>query len=278
MTSRGSCSSQPSQACSNGVIQLSHSPEALRQLALTELQPATQPSVGPGSGCRQPLGVAMAQSRSCESSQAPFNPSALPRVTELPFFSEETAEVEALVRELEAATEAFGEGRRQLRSLLRRRAHLEAQFQRAAEASRASAEAVEGAMEDARRWLHVGFPCFLAEGLEHGEQGNTPALDGPKTGSLEALRHKSAQQAAELQRLAQRCATLQQADQAADIAKLNSLQMQNLKEQVSHQDQLRDLRARRAELLRSLGGTSDRAKKSTRARLHSIGVVIVPLK
>ena len=336
MTSTGSCPSQPSlpsPSCDpSGVVQLSRSPEVLRQLALSQLQPAAQPRIGlasrnpkPGTVVARAAGTSMTrsypgQSALCTQTQCtqctPNTPKApnhilnLPRpelteLTELPFFeaeaeaveaveAEEAEEVEATVQKLQAAVEAFSDGRQQLRQLLTRRKHLEAQFQRAAEGSRASAEAVESAVEDARRWLHIDLPRFLAKAeqvegpvegmpehrdpsqdwLERGDggddgDGNTKSAE-PLQPLHQTLRHKCTQQAAELQRLTQKCAELQ-AGEAADLAKLDSLQRQMLKERVSHQDQLDDLRARRAELLRSLGGTAGQIQKNPRHLLQPLG-------
>ena len=207
----------------------------------------------------------MTQSRCGQSPRvASGPPTALSSLSELPFFGEgaEVDAVEALAEQLQAATEAFSKERRQLRALLRRRKHLEAQFQLASEASRSSAKAVESAVEDARRWLHVDLPYFLA-----GSSEPEPTQGHSDHRGLEALRQKSSTQAAELQRLAQKCAALQQAGHATDAAMLSSLQTQMLRERVAHQDQLKDLRERRAELLRSLGGgTAGPSKKRERER------------
>ena len=219
-----------------------------------------------------------------ESRSGSFDPT-LSSLTELPFFeSEVSAQVdkaeedslENLVQQLQAATEAFSDGRKELSSWLRRRKHLEAHLQAATEASHASAKAVEEAVEEAKRWQRLTLPKFLAvagkgngegiEGIDQMVHRQLPLPDGLEhsgTRAAQELRQKCEQQAAELRHLERKCAELQEeAGQAAGTAALESLQRQILRERVAHEDQLKALRARRAELLRSLGDTHINAKKS----------------
>ena len=270
MTSSGSCPSQPSPnlSCdpSGGVVELSGSryPDALRKLALSQPQPGpAQPSISLGRR-RSPGPIKLGMTRHRESRCGSFDPT-LSSLTELPFFEteEDKAEedsVENLVQQLQAATEAFSDGRKELSCWLRRRKHLEAHLQEATEASHASAKAVEDAVEEAQRWQRLTLPKFLATvaGKGNGEGIDRMVRGRPSsehTRAAHELRQECEQQAAELRHLERQCAEQAEAGQAAATAALESLQRQILRERVAHEDQLQALRARRAELLRSLGDT-----------------------
>ena len=115
-------------------------------------------------------------------------------------------------------------------------------------------------MEEAQRWQRLTLPKFLATvaGKGNGEGIDRMVRGRPSsehTRAAHELRQECEQQAAELRHLERKCAEQAEAGQAAATAALESLQRQILRERVAHEDQLQALRARRAELLRSLGDT-----------------------